>query len=204
MSKLESLLKEAHSTDIETKTMAVMELGELGDPQAFDTVLTILTTEKAESSKGNAVWDDELLLECIFTLGALGDKRAISPLRAILTTDDNSSAKEKAGEALGKLGDHSFLLNCLSHVDEFTRLGALMGLYIIDRGDPALFTLASEALQDGSVEVISFAVAVLEEIGDPRAIPLITPFTKKHEFNVNGVALSELSTTAIERIERRV
>lgn len=200
MSDLESLLEEAQSTDFETKTVAVAKLGTLGDPQAFDIVLTILSEEAV---KDDEYWEeDELFLECIYTLGAIGNKRAIPHMREILTTHGNIFAKEKAGEALGKLGDRSFLLSCLDYEDEFIRANALRGLgYAIDQDSSELFDLATESLRDRSVEVISSAIAMLERIGDPRAITCIKPFIDKHALNYSGVALSEQATRAIKLLE---
>jgi len=205
MSELETLLKEAQDTNIETKLQAVKGLGSLGDPRAFDVLLAILNKGEAKARGGrNEAQGDDLLAECIFALGKIGgNKLAIPRLREILTTDGYSYAKEEAGQALGMLGDRDFLLTCLGHEDEFTRSYALLGLCVIEKDSLELFDLAAKALQDESVEVIGLAIAALGSIGDPRAIPLIRLFIDKQEYDNNGVALCDLAVEAIETLEKK-
>lgn len=87
------LLTDLQDADAEIRLGAAYSLVELGDPRAFDPLVSLLDHPDPRIS-GSAVWG----------LGELGDQRAVAPLTALLNHADES-VRQSAESALRRLNE---------------------------------------------------------------------------------------------------
>jgi HEAT repeat protein len=200
MPDLELLLQQAQEDDPERKLDAVSQLSAFHDPRAFDVVLKVMLQELQND------WYDDILLEAILTLGDIGDPRAKSHLRTLLEADDdNSPAKEKAAQALVKLGDVDYLFQLMNHKNEWVRASVLFGLGMTPayrQHAEAMSNICIKALADSSAEVQAVAIILLEALGEKRAIPDLQKLINSAELIETGQTVGKMAYKAIQTIEK--
>lgn len=87
------LLDVVNSTETaETRSVAALALGSLGEIRAVESLLKILKTQ-----------DNEMMYACVAALGNLGNPRAIEPLIELLAVD-KLLIPQTAAQGLGKFG----------------------------------------------------------------------------------------------------
>jgi arylsulfatase A-like enzyme/HEAT repeat protein len=140
---------------------AALVLGELGDPRAFDVLLSLAQRDPTDDVRANAV----------AALGALGDRRAVPFLLGTLTL---SQAERYAAEALGALGVvgsvvEGFDARCERHEDTlgWRYLGARscrsegveLTVSVTLRGGPRLLVLRLRRGEDGPAVPVAVSLA---------------------------------------------
>ena len=152
---------------------AILALGELGDPRAYDTIVSILRDDRVDVSLRAAAAE---------ALGELGDRRAVVPLCVIVKDSDREDTlRQAAASALGKLGNPVAVgaLKGLADdrtVDEAVRKSAADALRKIG-GDRPVAALLRILATEKDEAIRCEAAYALGEIGDPEAVePLIAVF----------------------------
>ncbi|MHA1378270.1 MAG: HEAT repeat domain-containing protein [Candidatus Helarchaeota archaeon] len=86
MGNVEKLIRKLTDKKAETRKMAIIELGKLGDLRAVDPLITRLKDD-----------DEDVRLWAAVTLGKLGDERALEPLVKVVMNDNEKVKREAAG-----------------------------------------------------------------------------------------------------------
>jgi HEAT repeat protein len=132
---------------------AAQALGQIGDPQAVDSLITALKDEESFSVKKAAME----------ALGQIGDARAVDPLIDTLK-NRYSVSTQYAARALGEIGDARAvdpLIAALKSKDEHVRQAAAEALVRI--GAPAVETLTA-TLKDKDRDARQAVVEILDKL----------------------------------------
>jgi HEAT repeat protein len=170
---------------------AIKILREIGDPQAVDPLIGLLTDK-----------DEYIRLQSVITLGDLRDPRAVEPLINTLA-DKDRDVRTGAINALGQIGNaravHALIdtaqddpaaVEVLEKVRNPSAVDTLLAVLVDEKKDEAIRYSAAKALgelgdpqsvapliatlQDNSREIREWAAAALGKIRDARAVaPLI-------------------------------
>lgn len=149
-------------------------------------------------------------MRAIDRLGAVGAKEAVSKLVKLASTDDSVDVRIAALLALGQIGD-TFVVQQVESIllkDESSNVQAyaadLLGQWRLKRSIPALI----EALKNRKVVTrkrpanvpYSAAIKALGDIGDPKAIPILTEISQSDPTDWVRAAAAE----QIKRIKKRI
>ncbi|MDO8915264.1 MAG: HEAT repeat domain-containing protein [Coriobacteriia bacterium] len=162
MATLRSLVAEFESNDLEARSRAAVELGDVRARFGIHVLLSALFDEDPRLSRWVAT-----------TLGLRGDPRALQPLMDHLRSDD-ATLREAAAGALGLLG-HADAIEALADAldDPEARVvrAAAFSLRRLgdDRGAAAVHVGLVEQLHDGDEDQRGFAARTLGALGDVRA-----------------------------------
>jgi HEAT repeat protein len=151
--------------DANTRQMAAMMLGEIGDARAVKPLI-------------EALKDKVVVFWAVEALGKIGDPSAIQPLIPLLQKREKSSTA--AFEALGRIGGVSAVNVLIPFVKEGDREAFEAAKALVLIGTPAvepLINVLKEREGDANYKAVrarTFAVYALGEIGDLRAMdPLL-------------------------------
>ena len=186
----------------EFKMAAIKALGEIGDPEALETLLSIHKNEDNEMKmivneafgkiKDNSSVDllikdlssktKEVRYSATTALGNIGDNRAVEPL-ILLLNDEYPWVRQAAAKALGQIGDKKAIapfINLLDSKDSqliFTAVESLGAIGDSDVVEPLIAVLAHD-----DALVRKAGADALGKIGDKKAVdPLIEILSDESE-----------------------
>ena len=111
-----------------------------------------------------------------YLLGQVGDTRAIEPLIDALQ-DEHPGVRGAAANALGAIGDQSaipYLKPLLKTTNPQLMVWAAYALSMLGHD---YFSIIADALVSTDVAVRRSAILAMQQLGDPRAIPLLIPLS---------------------------
>jgi HEAT repeat protein len=204
-----------YSKSTNVRIDAAKALGEIGDAQAMELLITALGDENSDvrAAVANALGgiggleavepliitlDDEsenVRSATAEALGEIGDARAVEPLIAALIAalkDKASGMSQAAARALGEIGTPAVepLTAALKDSNSVVRWAAVRALG--EMGAPAV-ELLTAALKDSDLFIRWAAATALGEMGKPAVEPLITAL-KDGDSLVRQVAINALET----------
>lgn len=174
-------------TDPWVRSMAARALGMLADVRALEPLLAALSDTNMTVREQAAA-----------ALGAIGDRRAVEPLLVALASKDDEVLAAVA-TALGALGDARageplLALLTVASPDTFSKKSIITALGQLKMSDAVTPLIVLCKATDESICLV--AVKALGEIGDARAIPVLSAM-------VNGVNLPKANAalTALGNID---
>jgi HEAT repeat protein len=129
--------------------------------------------------------DVELRQFVAYLLGRVGDRRAIEPLIDALQ-DDHPGVRGAAANALGAIGDETavpYLRPLLKNSNEQLVVWAAYALTMLGQDH---FQVIGDALHSEDVAVRRSAILAIQQMGEPRAIPLLVPLSNDTERRFDG------------------
>jgi hypothetical protein len=169
------LISALQDEEKDIRSDAADALGEIGDINAVESLVTLLLEDEDYSVRSAAAQ----------ALGAIGDVSAVSPLSQALFDEDNANVRKAIAKALGEIGDASAVEPlCRALVedeDQFVR-SEVAGVLIVVGNTEAVEPLIQALLNDEYWYVRANAAQALGEIGDSRAVePLTQALSDEHE-----------------------
>lgn len=202
-----------HKEFTSVRQAAAVALGEIGDPQTVQPLVTVL--KDAERSVRIAAAE---------ALGKIKEASAVQPLSLALS-DKEGEVREAAAQALGQIGDGRAIVPiCAALANGYVRLAGVEALDKLgwqpDKSEAgAVYWIIKDqwakCVEIGSPAVKPLTVALanryhketvartLGQIGDARAVqPLITVLTDSSESNRQAAvrALTQIGTPAVESL----
>jgi hypothetical protein len=107
-----------------------------------------------------------------YLLGRAGDARAIEPLIDALQ-DEHPGVRGAAANALGALGDESAVPYLKPLLRDTNQQLMVWAAYALTRLGHDYFTLIGEAVESNNTDVRRSAILAMQQLGDPRAIPIL-------------------------------
>ena len=150
---VEPLIEVLSDKDRETRSGAVLALGNIGDARAVEPLIQVLKDE-----------DRGVQQSAASALGNIGDERAVEPLIEALS-DEEKNVRREAADALGEIGDARAvepLIQALKDEDWYVRSTAAKALGKI--GDERAVEPLTNALEDEDKCVQKAAREALEKI----------------------------------------
>jgi HEAT repeat protein len=181
LSAVKSLVLALKDKDSDVRAAVATALGRLGDVSAVSPLILALRDES---------W--EVRQDVVRALGSVGDPHAIEPLLKIMKTEEEEEpVRDKAVEALGKIGLPAVMpLSSVLH-NKNENLGARWRAAIAlgkTRVPQAVETLIA-AIDDDNPGVRQFAARALGDTGDHRAFePLVRALKVNCELTRSGAA----------------
>ncbi len=189
---LQGLIHALRNKDPKIQYDAAEALGEIGDIQAIEPLVTALTQNELSGVRWKAAEalskigvpavdaligalrhsDDDVRWKAAIALGEIGDQRAINPLISLLC-DEDRFVKSRAAYALGLIGEPAVesLIFALREGDGNLRWGAAIALGKIR--DPRAIDPLIRALADKYQNVRAESAMSLAAIGKPALEPLL-------------------------------
>ena len=144
--------------------------------------------------------DPQLRQFVAYLLGQAGDSRAIEPLIDALQ-DTHVGVRGAAANALGNIGDPAaipYLLPLLRHANPQLVVWAAFALTKLGRDS---FAVLESTLQSGDVDVRRSTILAFQQLGDPRAVPLLLPISNDPSRRFSGdTTLGEAALRALAQL----
>lgn len=144
--------------------------------------------------------DSQLRQFVAYLLGQAGDPRAIEPLIDALQ-DEHVGVRGAAANALGNIGDSAavpYLLPLLRHTNPQLVVWAAFALTRLGRDS---FDVLENMMQAEDLDVRRSTILAFQQLGDPRAIPLLLTVTRddSKRFSADST-LGEAAVRALQHL----
>ncbi|MBD2343629.1 HEAT repeat domain-containing protein [Anabaena subtropica] len=180
------LQKALNDSSIEVTHKAAKVLGQIGNTQAVDALITVLLNDSYSPFRSSAAK----------ALGMIGSPQAVENLIAAVLNDSDRGVKNSAAEALGKIGNPQVvdaLITILNDSRVWVRRNAVQALGKIGNTQ-AVDCLIAAVFNDSSSEVRSSAAEALGEIGNAQAVDCLIALLNNSGFcsSEGGIAAKAL------------
>ncbi len=180
--------------DDKTATVCCWALGQLGEAEASDALLSILRTA------GNP----ELIWEAAKALRLTGRQGTASELVKILEADQVAERRSAAAYALGRFRSRSVvdsLIGVLKNKSEASEVRSNVAEVLGVMAAKAAVAALIDSLRDSSVDVRFWSAYALGELRDPAALDELERLrATDHAVPQGWCSISEEATESIERI----